>query len=622
MLIFKHMNPKKTLIVLFLQVFCIGFAQNEKMVKENETKIVFKNVDFYSIDKQDPKRAAFYLQKLINSEDFDFNLYEPEILYRKAIIELQKKEYLNAVGFLKKAIIGFEKTNNINKIGKCEKNLGLANEALNNRSEALKSYLNAEKKLNINDLPSLYSNLAGLYSGLGDNKTAFMYAYKSYNLIIKVNNELGLIESNNILGYLYFEEKNYIKAFEFYNNSLLLSKKNKLPYYEAIAKVNIATIENKLNKDTKAIEQYLDAKKLLTKEKYYDDEIAAININLAESFLNLNDVKNAEKYALECYNYCLLKNNNNLKCNIELTIGKINISKGDINKAITYFNKALETSTKFNFDEITSEVYLKLSKVYEKKNGGNLAFDYYKKYSEIKDKLVKKEQLNNTEELQIRFDVSQYKQNLKVKTQEIELLKYKSEQTKYKYAFMFFLIAGLTFFAYRQNKIIKISKRNEVYKTEIAELKEDALNKEVEFKNKQVIEFALQIQEQNKLLSDFKQKLAAIRSSVKEIDDVEKIKKLQIQINDSIVLNNEKVQLNSEIKNSQESFLFNLKNKFPDLNEKEIQITTYLRLNFNTKQISTQLNIGEQSVNNYRTSIRKKLKISKDVNLNEFLKEV
>ena len=183
-------------------------------------------------------------------------------------------------------------------------------------------------------------------------------------------------------------------------------------------------------------------------------------------------------------------------------------------------------------------------------------------------------------------------------------------------------ILTLLIFVFRQRKTIQIKKRNEIYLLEIARLKEENYNKEVDFKKKQVTEFALQINEQNKLLNQFKFKLNDIKKNIKDSSSSDDIKSLQILINESIEINNEKVQLNTEIKNSQESFLYNLKNKFPDLTEKQIQMSTLLRLGFNTKQISKQLNISDRAINNYRGALRKKLGLTKDQNLNVFLKEI
>ena len=63
-------------------------------------------------------------------------------------------------------------------------------------------------------------------------------------------------------------------------------------------------------------------------------------------------------------------------------------------------------------------------------------------------------------------------------------------------------------------------------------------------------------------------------------------------------------------------------NKYPTLSKREINVATYLRLNMTSKQISNQLGISHQSINNYRLKIRKKLKLKSKDNLVEFLKSI
>ena len=598
------------------------YSQNYSEEEVKKVKEVFKSVDSYLIDKQDPEKGTIYLEKLLQNIDFDYKKYKAEVQYRKAIIELQLRNYQKSIDFFKEAIDEFKKTKNQNRIGKCEKNMGICYHSINQRGNALKYYLSAEKKLIPDELPSLYSNLAGLFSNLGDNKTGLEYALKSYSLIKKRDNDLALIEIYGILGHIFTEEKNYERALEFYNKSLKICIKNKLDLYAAAAFGSIGAIEANKKQYNQAISKYLHAKKIFELKDYYNDELSIISLNIAESYRLLKDYSNAEKHAYECYSNCIKNNNLFQKSQTEISLGKINFEKKDYDQAISYFNKAIATSLKIENDNVISEAYLQLSVIYEKKNLEKIAFQYFKKHTSLDEKILLKEKQTETEELQIRFEVSQYKQNLKIKTQEIELLKFKSTQLKYQYALLILFSIVLLFFAIRQNKIIRISKRNEKFQEEINLLKEEALNSEVNFKNKQVTDFALQIQEQNNLLLNFKQKLNIIKNLTHETKISEEIKSLQLLINDSIDLNNEKVQLNTEIKNSQESFLFNLREKFPDLNEKEIQIVTYLRLNLNTKQIASQLNISEQSVNNYRTFIRKKIGLDKDKNLTSFLKEL
>ena len=219
---------KILLATVFLHFGINGFSQNYTLEDEKRINGVFKSVDLYLIDKQDPENGALNLEKLLKSENFDIKTYKAEVLYRKAIIELQKRNYLKAINFFNESISEYQKTNNKNRIGKCEKNIGICYLSLNERKNALKFFLSAEKKLIPKELPSLYSNLAGLYSNLGDNKTALQYALKGYTLINKKNNDLGLIEICGVLGFIYTDEKNYNKALEFYNKSLILSKKTNL----------------------------------------------------------------------------------------------------------------------------------------------------------------------------------------------------------------------------------------------------------------------------------------------------------------------------------------------------------------------------------------------------------
>lgn len=245
MLIFNKKEQIHYLLLLFFITFNLSYSQENNALKEEEIKKVFKKVDTYLFDKQNADSATIFLNKLIKEPKFNFKKFESEIIYRNAIIEIKKNNIEKSLSLFIKAKKIFEENNELNKIGKCYKNMGICYEILNDKSNALKSYLNAEKLLNNEQLPSLYSNLAGLYTKLNDNQTALKYGLKGYNYLIKTKNELALIESNNILGHITLKEDKYEKALFFYNNSLRLSKKHKLNYYIGAAMANIANVESK-----------------------------------------------------------------------------------------------------------------------------------------------------------------------------------------------------------------------------------------------------------------------------------------------------------------------------------------------------------------------------------------
>ncbi|MBZ0242539.1 MAG: hypothetical protein K8F24_04930 [Bacteroidales bacterium] len=56
-----------------------------------------------------------------------------------------------------------------------------------------------------------------------------------------------------------------------------------------------------------------------------------------------------------------------------------------------------------------------------------------------------------------------------------------------------------------------------------------------------------------------------------------------------------------------------------DLSPSELRMCSYLRLNLSTKDISNLINRSSSTVDNARSSIRKKLGLAKDENLTAFL---
>ncbi len=63
------------------------------------------------------------------------------------------------------------------------------------------------------------------------------------------------------------------------------------------------------------------------------------------------------------------------------------------------------------------------------------------------------------------------------------------------------------------------------------------------------------------------------------------------------------------------AFTSNLSKVAPNLTSREIKISMYLRLNYDSKQIQSQLEISHSTYFNTCSSIRKKLKLKRNENL-------
>jgi DNA-binding CsgD family transcriptional regulator len=70
------------------------------------------------------------------------------------------------------------------------------------------------------------------------------------------------------------------------------------------------------------------------------------------------------------------------------------------------------------------------------------------------------------------------------------------------------------------------------------------------------------------------------------------------------------------------NFLSTMKAKFPSLSSTDLKLCAYLRLNLTSKEIAQLLNISLKGVEISRYRVRKKLHLSTDVNLYDFLIEI
>ncbi len=66
-------------------------------------------------------------------------------------------------------------------------------------------------------------------------------------------------------------------------------------------------------------------------------------------------------------------------------------------------------------------------------------------------------------------------------------------------------------------------------------------------------------------------------------------------------------------------FFDRLKKAYPSITPKDQKMCAYLKMNLSTKEISTLMNVSLRGVEASRYRLRRKLQLSADINLNEFL---
>ncbi len=154
---------------------------------------------------------------------------------------------------------------------------------------------------------------------------------------------------------------------------------------------------------------------------------------------------------------------------------------------------------------------------------------------------------------------------------------------------------------------------------EIIELQNEKLISEVIYKNKELADASMHLVERGDALVKVKDELQQLYKKTGGNHDVKKA----IQLVSDIEKNNsnwEQFSLHFDEVNN--GFLNKLKLKFPTLTNTDLKVCAYLQLKLSTKEIAQLMNISVRGVEISRYRLRKKLQLTTEQSINDFLNEV
>ncbi len=183
------------------------------------------------------------------------------------------------------------------------------------------------------------------------------------------------------------------------------------------------------------------------------------------------------------------------------------------------------------------------------------------------------------------------------------------------------LFTGLNWFYKRyyrrqQEQLLERSQRDLQLKAlesekQIVELNNANLKQDIDARNRELAVSTMNMLNKSKTLNTIKTALL----KAKKIEDVTSI----IEIVDSTIENEEDWNFFEEAFNhADKDFFRKVKEKHPSLTANDLKLCVYLRLNMSSKEIAPLLNISPRSVEIKRYRLRKKLDLSREINLNDY----
>ena len=385
------------------------------------------------------------------------------------------------------------------------------------------------------------------------------------------------------LGRLDFDNGNFERALQYYDQALLLAKElqnsNGLTYvYLQKGKIEIA----------------------------YNNKAEALkNFNLAEASL-----KNQDSLQIDFYNYLA----SSLKCEL----GNYYFATGQVQQAEKSFLHANRIADQSNHHYLISNSSERLGILFEEKGNYAGALKYFRKSAAHLDSLMTL--VNETKEKMRLLELTHMRElsNKRIKRVEIQ---YQNQRRERRYWFvstigglmLIVLILIVVLYHYR----LKARSEIERLKQEKLISAKENLEKNLENKDRELTTNVMYLLKKNNHIQDLNDRLkkavvplgTELKKPIKDI-----IKEL-----DSSLTTGAWDEFETRFNNVHPKFFENLLKKHPDLSPNELKLSAFLRLNMSTKEISAITYQSQNSISVARHRLRSKLGIERDENLITYL---
>jgi ligand-binding sensor domain-containing protein/DNA-binding NarL/FixJ family response regulator len=167
---------------------------------------------------------------------------------------------------------------------------------------------------------------------------------------------------------------------------------------------------------------------------------------------------------------------------------------------------------------------------------------------------------------------------------------------------------------YSVRKITKIEQQRAMRLKE-AEHMEEVLH----HKTKELTSSAIHVAHSVETIQKLRSQILEAMDTFKDQDAAQQMRKVLKSIDAEVNLESNWEQFETHFNQIHQDFLIRLRKEFPELTPGDIKLCAYLRLNLSSKEIAQLLNISLRGIEASRYRLRKKMNLSPDINLTDFI---
>ena len=346
----------------------------------------------------------FYKEALLHYEGLDIKKNTALINFNLGVFSSRNKDYKSSIDYYSKSIkikeeIGYKKIyNDVYYLARAYAKTGNFKESVSNYKKALGI---SEQTNNSKRIENCLSSIGNVYSHQGNYQLALEFMNKSLFSAKKNNNIKNISDALVSIGNVYIRLQNYDKAILYHNDALIETNKAN--------KRNIGTISHNLGESYKYKKEYKKALELFEKsiiefKKFNNNADIAVSLNkIGEIYLEQNKNTEADSYFNQARKINIEANNPRGLCGSYLGLAKTNYNIQKYNAALNNAFKGKELAKKLELLDLQRDIAHIFSKIYEKKGKHKNALDSHQEFKNLNDSLFNKENIEKITQLEYEY---------------------------------------------------------------------------------------------------------------------------------------------------------------------------------------------------------------------------
>ncbi len=537
-----------------------------------------------------------------------------ECYFDIAEVYLEQNRFAEAMDNYREALAWYQKVSDLSGEFWSHTGMGIVQKQIGNYQDAIVCYTSAlataQKGGLKNQEATCFNNLGNVYRRQGDFSKAMESYQKAIGVFRNVKDEVAVSDCMNNIGNLYLDNGNPFRAMDYFRQSLKIVLEKKDEYRLIIRYKNLANAYSDLKDYDNAALYLNDALKLAEKS---GDKSFIASCNML--FGKLHSAKSDFTIANAYYEKAVLLYNdigaNPEKSEALVELATSQLETGNTGDAISNAKEAENLALHSGSLKGRLDAELCLARCYEKSGDAKLANRYLNQAIALKDSIYSVDKYRTIEEIEAGF----VRTELKKENEALSLnSRYQKQAIRTRNIIMILLgvslLLGIALIwliykrkneARREAGIVKL-----LSDKKIGQLSEDLNTKERELTSKTIF-----INQKNQLLEKLISELELLKKP-----DVSSatIHKLQMELKQELSPNAWK-EFELSFNEVHPGFQGRLLEKYPELTPAERRLCSFIRLDMNTREISSLSGQSIKSIEVARTRIRKKLNVPHEQNL-------